>query len=63
MSQILLALALAALLFFLGENSPAADQIAALALFIAGTVISLFFSGHAREGTPQIRKFFVFLIL
>jgi len=34
-----------------------------LALFITGTVISWFFSGHMRDGLPQIRKFFVFFVL
>lgn len=34
-----------------------------LVLFMVGTLLSLFFSGHMREGTPQIRKFFVFLVL
>jgi len=34
-----------------------------LALFVAATVISWLASGHIHEGTPQIRKFFVFLVL
>ncbi len=34
-----------------------------LALFLAGTVISLLASGHIREGLPQIRKFYVYLML
>ena len=34
-----------------------------LALFIAGTVVSWLASGHIRDGTPQIRKFFVFTVL
>jgi putative inorganic carbon (HCO3(-)) transporter len=61
-SQILLALALAALLF-------SSDRIRLppiklpLALFVAGTVASLLASGHMQEGMPQIRKFYVFLIL
>jgi len=61
-SQILLALALAALLF-------SSDQIRLppiklpLALFMAGTVASLLASGHIQEGMPQIRKFYVFFIL
>lgn len=61
-SQILLTLALAALLFS-SEKIRLPPIKLPLVFFIAGTVISLFFSGHAREGTPQIRKFFVFLIL
>jgi putative inorganic carbon (HCO3(-)) transporter len=61
-SQILLALALAALLF-------SSDRIRLppiklpLALFMVGTVVSLLASGHIQEGMPQIRKFYVFLIL
>ncbi len=34
-----------------------------LALFMAGTVISLLASGHIGQGTPQVRKFFVFLVV
>jgi putative inorganic carbon (HCO3(-)) transporter len=34
-----------------------------LALFVAGTVISLLASGHIQQGMPQIRKFYVFFIL
>jgi len=34
-----------------------------LALFVAGTVVSWLASGHIRDGTPQIRKFFVFTVL
>jgi len=34
-----------------------------LSLFILGTVASLLASGHAREGLPQIRKFYVYLML
>ena len=30
---------------------------------MAGTVIALLFSGHMREGLPQIRKFFVLFVL
>lgn len=61
-SQILLALALAALLL-------SSDQIRLppiklpLALFLAVTAISLLASGHIQEGMPQIRKFYVFVIL
>lgn len=35
----------------------------ALALFLAGTTISLFASGHPGDGLPQIRKFYVYLML
>jgi O-antigen ligase len=34
-----------------------------LFLFIAGTVNALLLSGHIREGWPQIRKFYVFLLV
>jgi len=61
-SQIFLALALAALL--LSSSTIRFPPIKLpLALFIAGTIVSLLLSGHLREGTPQIRKFFVFIVL
>ena len=34
-----------------------------LSLFLMGTLVSLFASGHVREGLPQIRKFYVYLML
>src|ERR1700722_9047107 len=34
-----------------------------LSLFLLGTLASLFASGHAREGLPQVRKFYVYLML
>jgi O-antigen ligase len=34
-----------------------------LVLFMAGTLVSLAASGHAREGLPQVKKFFVYLML
>jgi O-antigen ligase len=34
-----------------------------LSLFVLGTLISLFVSGHIREGLPQVRKFYVYLML
>jgi putative inorganic carbon (HCO3(-)) transporter len=34
-----------------------------LALFLAGTLWSLFASGHVRDGLPQVRKFYVYLML
>jgi putative inorganic carbon (hco3(-)) transporter len=61
-SQIFLALALAALLLS-AEPMRLPPIKLPLALFIAGTVASLLLSGHIRDGTPQIRKFFVWLIL
>ena len=61
-SQIFLALAFAALLLS-SEPLRLPPIKLPLALFMAGTVISLLLSGHIRDGTPQIRKFFVLLIL
>lgn len=58
--QILLALALAALLFS-GTKLRLPRIWLPLALFMAGTVISLAFSGDPAGGLPQIRKFYVFL--
>jgi O-antigen ligase len=34
-----------------------------LTLFMAGTLVSLGASGHVREGVPQVKKFFVYLML
>lgn len=34
-----------------------------LSLFALGTLASLFASGHIREGLPQVRKFYVYLML
>jgi hypothetical protein len=61
-SQILMALAFAALLFS-GEPLKLPPIKLPLLVFMAGTVISLFLSVDPRSGTPQIRKFYVFLIL
>jgi putative inorganic carbon (hco3(-)) transporter len=61
-SQILLALALAALLLSSTKIRLPPIKLP-LALFMAGTVISLLASGHIQEGMPQIRKFYVFFIL
>ena len=61
-SQILLALAFAALLMS-RERIRLPPIKLPLALFMAGTLISLLLSDDPRGGTPQIRKFFVFLIL
>ncbi len=61
-SQILLGLALAALLLS-SERMRLPPIKLPLVLFMAGTVLSLLFSGHMSEGTPQIRKFLVFAIL
>jgi O-antigen ligase len=61
-SQILLGLALAALLLS-SERIRLPPIKLPLALFFAGTVISWLASGHIHDGTPQIRKFFVFTVL
>jgi O-antigen ligase len=61
-SQILLGLALAILLFS-GLPLKLPPIKLPLALFMVGTILSLAFSVDPRSGTPQIRKFFVFLVL
>jgi O-antigen ligase len=61
-SHILLALAFAALLLS-SERLRLPPIKLPLALFFSGTVLAWLASGHIREGTPQIRKFFVFLVL
>jgi len=61
-SQILLALAFAALLAS-GERMRLPRIRLPLALFLLGTLIALAFSGDATGGLPQIRKFYVFLEL
>src|SRR5215471_334810 len=61
-SQILLALAFAALLAS-GERLRLPPIKLPLGLFLLGTVISLAFSGEAAAGLPQVRKFYVFLML
>jgi len=61
-SHILLGLAFAALLIS-SEPLRLPPIKLPLALFVAGTVISWLASGHIHDGIPQIRKFFVFLIL
>jgi putative inorganic carbon (HCO3(-)) transporter len=61
-SQILLGLALATLLLS-SERLRLPPIKLPLGLFLAGTVISWLASGHIHDGTPQIRKFFVFTVL
>ncbi len=61
-SQILLALALAALLFSSTKLRLPPIKLP-LGLFLAGTVVALLASGHIQQGMPQIRKFYVFFIL
>lgn len=61
-SQILLALALAALLFSSTKIRLPPIKLP-LALFLALTVVSLLASGHIAQGMPQIRKFYVFFVL
>ena len=34
-----------------------------LSLFVVGTLASLFASGHVRDGLPQVKKFYVYLML
>jgi putative inorganic carbon (HCO3(-)) transporter len=61
-SQILLALALAALLF--SDTKLRLPPIRLpLALFMLGTIVSLALSGDPVSGRPQIRKFLVFFML
>jgi putative inorganic carbon (HCO3(-)) transporter len=60
--QILLALALAALLLS-GDKMRFLPIWLPLGLFMLGTVISLALSADPSAGRPQIRKFFVFLML
>jgi O-antigen ligase len=61
-SQILLALAFAALLAS-GAQLRLPRIRLPLALFLLGTLIALAFSGNPAGGLPQVRKFFVFLEL
>jgi O-antigen ligase len=61
-SQLLLALAFAALLLS-GDALRLPPIKWPLAVFILGTVISWVFSGDMAAGLPQIRKFYVFLYL
>lgn len=61
-SQILLALSFAALLAS-GETLRLPRIRLPLAIFLAGTVLALIFSGDPASGLPQLRKFFVFLEL
>lgn len=61
-SHILLGLAFAALLISTDKMRLPPIKLP-LALFLTGTLISWLASGHIHEGTPQIRKFYVFLVL
>ncbi|HLJ49118.1 MAG TPA: O-antigen ligase family protein [Bryobacteraceae bacterium] len=61
-SQILMGLAVVALLMS-GDKFRLPPIKLPLALFIALTIIAVLASGDPRAGSPQIRKFFVFLIL
>jgi len=61
-SQILLALALAALLVSNTRLRLPPIKLP-LALFLLATVASLAASGHIQQGMPQIRKFYVFFVL
>jgi O-antigen ligase len=59
-SQILLGLALAALLLS-GERMRLPRIKWALGLFMLGTLISMAFSGEAAHSLPQIRKFYLYI--
>jgi putative inorganic carbon (hco3(-)) transporter len=61
-SQILLALALVALLLS-GEKLRLPPIKLPLALFLLGTIIAVIFSSNPTAGLPQIRKIYVFLQL
>ncbi len=61
-SETLLALAFAALLISNQEIRFPPIKLP-LFLFMGGTVIALLLSGSIREGTPQIRKFYLLLVL
>jgi len=61
-SQILLGLALAALLFS-GAKLRLPPIWLPLVLFMAGTLIALALADHPAAGLPQIKKFYVFLML
>ncbi|HLH15764.1 MAG TPA: O-antigen ligase family protein [Bryobacteraceae bacterium] len=62
-SQILLGLALAALLLSGEKISLPRGILLPLALFFLGTAVALVVSPHPAEGLPQIRKLYVFLEL
>src|SRR5260370_42453275 len=59
-SQILLALAFAALLAS-GEKLRLPGLRLPLALFVLGTLLAWIFSTHPTAGLPQLRKFYVLL--
>jgi O-antigen ligase len=61
-SQILLALAVAALLLS-RQRLRFPPVLLPLGLFVAGTLVSLALSGDIASGRPQLRKFFVFVML
>jgi O-antigen ligase len=61
-SQVLLALALAALLLS-GTRLRLPPIWPPLAVFLAGTLVSLALSADPAAGLPQVRKFYVFFIL
>ena len=61
-SQVLLGLAIAAVLLS-GARFRIPRIWLPLALFLAGTLIALALADHPAEGLPQVRKFYVFLML
>jgi putative inorganic carbon (HCO3(-)) transporter len=61
-SQILMGLALAALILT-RQRRRWPPVTLPFAVFVIGTLVSLAASGHIRDGLPQVRKFYVFLML
>ncbi len=61
-SQILMGLALVALLVS-RQKLVWPPVTLPFAVFLAGTLLSLAASGHIREGLPQVRKFYVYVML
>jgi len=60
--EVLMGLALLAMLLLRRPWRPPPNW-PPLALFLVGTLISLAACGHLREGIPQVRKFYVYLML
>lgn len=61
-SQIFLGMAIVALLLARTPWRMPPIQLPLL-LFVLGTILAILFSGHIREGWPQVKKFYVFLLL
>src|SRR3984885_1826143 len=60
--EILMAVALIAL-FVMRRRWKVPPVWLPLSLFLVGTLASLFASGHVRDGLPQVKKFYVYLML